>query len=138
MAAVAGYSIWPSLINESPGASVIGSIMPRTNWRLVNRLRLSGLLAGEPPPPDETELLYKYARLPPDEAAQRFISHMKRYYYPNLSEEKIREILTRGDGRFWRVTHDNPSDQEYLFGWAFNILSSWEARDFDVAKNRRG
>jgi hypothetical protein len=46
------------------------------------------------------------------------VSHVKRYYYPNLPEEKIREVHMRGDGhRLWRVAQDNPVEQEYPFGW---------------------
>jgi hypothetical protein len=136
MPAGSGYSIWPSLIDESPGGSLIGKAMPRTNWLLVNRFRMSGLLRGEPPPPDEAGLLHDYGRLPPAEAVQRFVSHVKRYYYPNLSEEKIREVLTRGDGRFWRTAEDNLAEQEYLFSWALDQLVNWETRDFDVPKDR--
>src|SRR5260370_785654 len=36
-----GYSIWPRLVVESAGGSVVGSIMPRTNWLPVNRLDLA-------------------------------------------------------------------------------------------------
>ena len=36
-----GYSIWPHLIDESAGGSLVGWLMPRTNWLLVNRLDLS-------------------------------------------------------------------------------------------------
>jgi hypothetical protein len=136
VAADAGYSSWPAFIDESPGGAVIGSLMPRTNWLLVNRFRLSGLLRGEPPPPDEGGLLHEYARAPTAEAAERLVRHVKRYYYPNLPDERIREVLTRGDGRFWRVAQDNRVEQEYLFGWELDILVNWETRDFEVPKNR--
>jgi len=136
VAANAGYSLWPALIDESPGGALIGTFMPRTNWLLVNRFRLSGLLQGEPPPPDEGGVLYEHVRAPPGEQIGRLVAHVKRYYYPQLSEEKIREVLSRGDGRFWRVAEDHPDDQEYVLGWALDILVNWETRDFDVAKSR--
>ena len=79
-----GYSIWPRLVDESPGASIVGWLMPRTNWLLVNRLNLS-----------------------------------------------------RGDNRFWRAATSNDGEQEFLLGWALDILINWESRDFDVAKNRQ-
>jgi len=136
VAANAGYTLWPALVDESPGGAVVGSIMPRTNWLLVNRLRLSGLLSGDLPPPDEGQLLHDYARLPNDQALARLAAHLKRYYHPELPEEKIREVIGRGDGRFWRAAQDNPAEQEYLFNWELGILMSWEAREFDVAKSR--
>jgi hypothetical protein len=136
VAANAGYSAWPPLVDESPGGAVLGAIMPRTNWLLVNRLRLSDLLHGEPPPPDEGGILSDYVRAPPDEQIGRLVGHVKKYYYPDLSEEKIREVLSRGDGRLWRVAEDHPDNQEYLLGWVLDILMSWETKDFDVAKSR--
>jgi hypothetical protein len=49
-----GYSIWPRLVDESPGGSLVGWIMPRANWLLVNRLRLAELFqARAPAPPNE-------------------------------------------------------------------------------------
>src|SRR6478672_8911223 len=35
---------FPPLIDESPGRSLVGNVMPRTNWLLVNRLRTSEFL----------------------------------------------------------------------------------------------
>jgi hypothetical protein len=131
-----GYSRIPALIDESPGGSLLASVMPHTNWLLVNRLRQSGLLRGKPPPPDEVSMLDGYMRAPPGERTGRLVAHVRKYYYPELSEEKIREILSRGDDRLWRIVEDNAVEQEYLLGWVLDILLSWEARDFDVAKDR--
>ena len=61
------------LVDESPGGAVLGTIMPRTNWLLVNRLRLSDLLHGEPPPPDEGGILSDYVRAPPAEQIGRLV-----------------------------------------------------------------
>jgi hypothetical protein len=139
MAANAGYSIWPSLIDESPGSSILGSIMPRTNWLLVNRLRLAQLFQGRASaPPNEEQMLYEEVHVPAaEQQLQRLVAHVKKYHYPNLSEAKIAEVLSRGDNRYWRVSETGEGEQEYLLGWMLDILIDWETRDFDVAKDRK-
>ena len=136
MAADAGYSPWPKLVDESPGGSLLGTIMPRTNWLLVNRLRLSELLHGNLALPGETEMLSDDLHAPPGERTGRLVAHVMKYYYPDLPQEKIREILARGDERLWRQAEHNPDEQEYLMGWLLNSLVSWETSDVEVAKNR--
>jgi hypothetical protein len=131
-----GYSMWPSLIDESEGGSLLGSVMPRTNWLLVNRLRLSEFLSGTPAPDGEAEMLHEDLRAPPGERADRLAAHVKKYYYPDLPEEKIREILARGDGRLWRIAEPHEGEQDELMGWMLGGLMSWEARNFDIAKSR--
>ena len=73
---------------------------------------------------------------PTAEVTGRLVNHVKRYYFPQLPEEKIGEVLSRGGGRLWRVAQDNPFEQEYLLGWVLDILLSWETANFDVAKSR--
>ena len=136
MAADAGYSPWPKLVDESPGGSLLGTIMPRTNWLLVNRLRLSELLHGNLALPGETEMLSDDLHAPPGERTGRLVAHVMKYYYPDLPQEKIREVLARGDERLWRQAEHNPDEQEYLMGWLLNSLVSWETSDVEVAKNR--
>jgi hypothetical protein len=136
MAADAGYSPWPPLVDESPGGSLLGTIMPRTNWLLVNRLRLSELLRGNTSLPGETEMLADDLKAPPGERTGRLVAHVKKYYYPDLPEEKIREVLARDNDRLWRLAERNPDEQEYLMGWMLNNLVSWETNDFEVAKSR--
>jgi hypothetical protein len=138
MAADAGYSMWPSLIDESPGSSILGSIMPRTNWLLVNRLRLAQLFQGQATaPPNEEQMLYEAVHAPPAEQLQRLVAHIKKYHYPDLSEATIAEILSRGDNRYWRASETGEGEQEYLLGWMLDILIDWETRDFDIAKDRK-
>jgi hypothetical protein len=74
---------------------------------------------------------------PPGERTDRFVAHVKKYYYPDLPEEKIREVLSRGDDRLWRQAERNPDEQEYLMGYMLNILINWETREFEVAKSRQ-
>jgi hypothetical protein len=133
-----GYSIWPNLVDESPGASIVGWLMPRTNWLLVNRLNLSNFFqARAPAPPNEEMMIDAALKAPPDERLGRIVAHLKKYNYPQLSEAQITEILSRGDNRFWRAATSNDGEQEFLLGWALDILINWESRDFDVAKNRQ-
>src|SRR4029077_10656048 len=58
MARDQGYSIWPRFIDESPGGSLVGFLMPRTNWLLVNRLDLSAFFRSRSKAPanDEAQL----------------------------------------------------------------------------------
>jgi hypothetical protein len=133
-----GYSIWPRLVDESPGASIVGWLMPRTNWLLVNRLNLSNFFqARAPAPPNEEMMIDAALKAPPDERLERIVAHLKKYNYPQLSEAQITEILSRGDSRFWRAATSNDGEQEFLLGWALDILINWVSRDFDVAKNRQ-
>ena len=115
------YSIWPSLIDESPGSALLGTVMPRTDWLLVNRFRLSEFLRGKPAPPDEDEMLDDDLHAPPAERTGRLVAHVRKYYYPELSEEKIREVLSRGDDRLWRQAERHPGEQDYLMGWMLDI-----------------
>jgi hypothetical protein len=133
-----GYSIWPRLVDESPGASIVGWLMPRTNWLLINRLNLSNFFqARAPAPPNEEMMIDAALKAPPNERLGRIVAHLKKYNYPQLSEAQITEILSRGDNRFWRAATSNDGEQEFLLGWALDILINWESRDFDVAKNRQ-
>ena len=138
MAANAGYSAWPALIDEAPGSSLLGSIMPRTNWLLINRLRLAQFFQGRAPaPPEEEAMLYDAVNAPAAEQLPRLVEHVKKYHYPELSDANIAEILSRGDNRYWRATESGEGEQEYLLGWMIDILMNWETRDFDVARDRK-
>jgi len=133
-----GYSALPSLVDESPGASLLGSLMPRTNWLAVNRLRMAEFFRGRTPsPPNEEAMLYDAVNAPAAEQLPRLVEHVKKYHYPELSDANIAEILSRGDNRYWRATESGEGEQEYLLGWMIDILMNWETRDFDVARDRK-
>jgi hypothetical protein len=136
VAADNGYSVWPSLVDESPGSALLGTVMPRTNWLLVNRLRLSEFLRGQPSPPGESKMLYDVLHAPPGERLQRLVVHVRKYYYPDLSEAEISEVLSRGDDRFWREAEHHEGEQEDLVGWMLNILVGWETGTVDIVKSR--
>ena len=38
---------WPRLVDGSAGGSLVGMVMPRTNWLLVNRLDLAAFFAPD-------------------------------------------------------------------------------------------
>lgn len=134
-----GYSIWPALVDESPGSSIVGTLMPRTNWLLINRLRLAQFFQGRSPaPPNEEQMLYDEVHAPPAERLQRLVAHIKKYHYPDMPEAKIAEVLSRGDNRYWQIADAKKGgEQEYLLGWMIDILLNWETRDFEVAKDRK-
>jgi hypothetical protein len=82
-------------------------------------------------------MLHDAAHAPPSEQLPRLVAHVKKYHYPDLSEAKIAEVLSRGGNRYWRVGDHSECEQEYLLGWMIDILMHWETRDFDVAKDRQ-
>jgi len=137
MAPDQGYSIWPRLIDESPGGSLVGFFMPRTNWLLVNRLDLAAFFRSRSKAPANDEaMLYSAVTAPAEERLKRIVAYAKTYHFPELSEERITEVLARGDNRFASIALPHDGEQEYLLDWMFDTLMSWEARDFEVAKSR--
>jgi hypothetical protein len=125
-----GYhdGLLPPLVDESAGGSILGRIMPNTNWLLVNRLRLSEVLRGNKPIPGEFDRLYDIAHGPAAERVPAIVAHMKKYYYPDMSEQKLTEIFSRGGDRFWQAFEKRPHDQEYLMGWLLDLMVSAEIR----------
>ena len=135
-----GYSSWPRFMDVSPGSSIVGSILPRTNWLLVNRLNLADLFKPGPqaaPPPNEEALIYDAVTASADQRVQRLAAHIKKYRYPALSEARIAEILSRGDSRFLDIALPHDGEQDYLMGWALDILMSWETGTWPVASSRQ-
>jgi SGNH hydrolase-like domain, acetyltransferase AlgX len=138
VAANQGYSIWPRLLDESPGGSLIGSIMPRTNWLLVNRLDLSEFLGSQSKaPPNATEILYAAITAPPDERLKRLVAYVKTYHFPEVPEERIAEILSRGNNRFLDIALPHDGEQEYLLDSMVPPLISWETWNFKVPATRQ-
>lgn len=133
-----GYSAWPRLIDESPGGSILGWVMPRTNWLLVNRLKLAEFFRGRPPgPPGEEAMIDEAVHASDGEPLGRLVDHVKKYRAPHLPEAQIAEILSRGGGRYWRAAGPGGEEHEYLLGWMLDILMKWETSKFDVARDRQ-
>ena len=116
-------SAWvPPLVDESPGRSIVGRLMPHTNWLLVNRLRLSEFLSSNEPIPGEFEALQQIVKEPKAEALAKLAQHMKRHYFPGVPEQRLLEILSRGDGRLIDLFAARQDDREYLAGWLPNLI----------------
>jgi hypothetical protein len=122
----------PPLVDESPGAALLGNVMPRTNWLLINHLRMSEALRGNKPIPDENRTLNSIVRGPPEQRVPGLVQHMKRYYYPDLSEERLTEILARGGESFWQLFET----REALQGWMVNLLVATEINDIPINRIR--
>ena len=126
----------PPLVDESPGAAVLGNVMPRTNWLLINRLRMSEALRGNKPIPDENRTLDSIANGPPEQRIPRLVEHMRRYYYPEVSEERLNEIFSRGGVGFWKPFKKGGPDQEVLQGWLVNLMVAAEVQDYPLLSIR--
>lgn len=133
-----GYTMWPRLVDESPGGAIVGTVMPRTNWLLVNRLDLADFFRSRVKAPQSDEaLLFEAVTAPPAERLKKIVSYVKTYHFPDVPEEKLRELLARGDQRFIDIARPQQGpEQEYLLDWMFDTLLSWETSDFEVARNR--
>lgn len=138
MAPDQGYSAWPRWIDESAGGSLVGSVMPRTNWLLVNRLGRAAFFRSRSTAPATSEAtLFDAVTAPAEERLRRIVSHVRTYHAPNVPEERLAEILSRGDNRLFDIaTPRGQGEQEYLMDWMLGTLMSWEARDFEVAASR--
>ena len=133
MAPDQGYSEWPRWIDESPGGSLVGRVMPRTNWLLVNRLNLAAFFRSTAPANSEATL-FDAVTAPAEERLKRIVSYVKTYHTPNVPEDRLAEILSRGDNRLLDIAlPKQQGEQEYLMDWMFGTLLSWEAREFEVA-----
>jgi hypothetical protein len=141
MPAHTGYNdeLLPPFVNESPGGSMLGPVMPRTNWVVVNRLRLSEALAGNRPIPDEFETVNAIVHGPPQLRIPNLVRHVKRYYHPDIDEAKLTEILSRGGDKFWDDLRRRPIGEEYLMGWLLNLIVWAEMNDEpDLARQESG
>ena len=121
-----GDGLLPPLIDESPGRSLVGRIMPRTNWLAVNRLRQSEFLKGNKSVVGEIETLLGIARGAPEKRVPLLVQHMRRHYFPDVPEGRLVEILSRGDSGFWSNFAARPRNEEYLMGWLLYLMIASE------------
>jgi hypothetical protein len=132
-----GYSAWPKFIDESAGGSLVGLVMPRTNWLLVNRLDLAAFFRSRAKAPPNDELkLYEAVTSGPAERLRRTVEYVRTYHFPDLSEERVSDVLGRGDQRFLALATPHEGEQEYLLDWMFDSLMSWETGSFEVPARR--
>lgn len=130
------FGAWlPPPIAELPLPSMLGGIAPRTTWLTVNRLGLSEFGGGNKSIDGEFTQLNEWVDLPPAERLDRIAGHVKRYYYPNLSDATIREILSRGDDQFWTAFAKRPADREFLAGWLLSNMVDWETGQWPMPRD---
>jgi hypothetical protein len=113
-------------IAELPLPSLLAGPAPRTTWLAVNRLGLSEFGRNNKIIDGEFAQLNEWLKLPADQRLYRVVQHLKRNYYPELSEEPIREILSRAGDKFWTAFARPHPDQEFLAGWLLSGMIDWE------------
>src|SRR4029453_15090599 len=79
--------------------------------------------------------LNEWLKLPADERLERAGQHLKRNYYPRLSEETIREILARDGGRFWTAFDKPAPDRQFLAGWLLSGMVDWETGTWRIPRD---
>jgi hypothetical protein len=122
----------PALAEELPVPSIMGTIAPRTDWLVSNRLGLSEMGRGNKDIPGENELLSDWAEKPTPELTARVARHMKQYYYPKLSEETIGEILSRGGEPVRAALAERKADRQTLAGWLISGIIDWETGTWPI------
>lgn len=122
-------------IAERPLPSLLGTVAPRTTWLAVNRLGLSEVGQGAPRTPNELALLNDWVQRPPTERLDLISRYVHDYYQPGVALDTIREILSRGDGRFWTAFEKRPIDREYLPGWLPSGMVNWETGTWEMARD---
>lgn len=124
----------PPLVNESPGGSLLGRIMPRTDWAVVNGLGLSNFFRANKLIPNERATLDSIVAEPQPRRLSDLVQHMRKYYFPDVSDERLTEILSRGGDAFWTAFRPRSQDREYLDGWLPQLMISAELIDRPVNK----
>jgi hypothetical protein len=105
---------------------LLGSIAPHATWQIVNALRLSGASKGGKYAPNEHEIITEALARPRAEGLPMLVKLMHGYYFPQLPESRIEEVLARGGDRFWAEFKPRRFDREYLQGWILDGLISME------------
>jgi hypothetical protein len=113
-------------VAELPAPSLLGNIAPHTTWQVVNALRLSGAAKGGKYAPNEHEAITEALAKPRAEGLPLLVKLMHRYYFPELPEAKVEEVLARGGDRFWSAFAPRRFDREYLQGWILDGVISME------------
>lgn len=122
-------------IAELPLPSLLAGPAPRTAWLAVNRLGLSEFGRKSKVVDGEFAQLNEWLKLPADERLDRIVQHLKRNYYPKLSEEVIREILSRAGDRFWTAFTGPRPDQEFLAGRLLSGMIDWETGNWPMPRD---
>jgi hypothetical protein len=124
----------PPLVDESPGGSLLGRIMPRTDWAVVNGFDLSDFFRGNKLIPNERATLDSIVAEPQPQRISGLVGHMHKYYFPDLSDERLTEILSRGGDAFWKAFRPRGQDREYLDSWLPQAMITAELLDNPVKR----
>jgi hypothetical protein len=130
-----GDRLLPPLIDELPEPSLLGEVAPRLTWLAVNRLRLSEAGRASKPIPGESTMLNGLIDKPLAERLNLLIQHMKKYYFPGVSERTLREILSRGGENFWSAFERSGDDRQYLAGWVLDGMITWELANWQTPRD---
>jgi hypothetical protein len=122
-------------IAELPLPSMLAGPAPRMTWLTVNRLGLSEFGGNNKVIDGEFAQLNEWVKLPADQRLDRIAQHLKQNYYPSLSQETIREILARGDGRFWTAFDKPGANREFLAGWLLSGMVDWETGTWKMPRD---
>lgn len=125
----------PPLIDELPSPSLLGTVAPRTTWLLANRLGSLEIARANKDIPGEFAMLNEWAAQPSAERFERIVRHMKTYYYPGVSEDTIREILSRGGNGLAAAAMKRGPDREYLAGWLLSTIIEWETAKWEIPRS---
>ncbi|MBM3647602.1 MAG: SGNH/GDSL hydrolase family protein [Alphaproteobacteria bacterium] len=129
------FGSWPPPIAELPLPSLLGAIVPRTTWLVVNRLGLSEFGRGNPGIDGEFAMLNEWLDLPAADRLDRTARHMRQHYFPKLPDGAIREILSRGNDRLWTAFDKRANDREFLAGWLLRGMIDWETGQWTMPRD---
>jgi hypothetical protein len=132
------YSAWPELIDENAGGSLLGWLMPRTNWLVVNRLRLAEVFPKKRiGPPGEEEMLFDAISKPPEsDGLARLVDHLRKYRFPELSGAQVSDIVGAGEQRLLRTAAHQTAEPEFMLPWMVDALVANTVATYDVPTNR--
>lgn len=131
------YSILPDLIDENAGGSLLGWLMPRTNWLVVNRLQLAEVFPKKRiGPPGEEEMLFDAVSKPPEsDGLARLVAHLRKYRFPELPEARIADIVGAGDQRMLRTTAHQTAEPEFMLPWMIDALVANTVATYEIPSN---
>ena len=83
--------------------------------------------------PNEHETITGALARPRAEGLPILVKMMQRYYFPELTEAQVEEVLARGGDRFWSAFVPRRFDREYLQGWILDGVISMETGKHHLA-----
>jgi len=84
--------------------------------------------------PNERATLDSIVAEPQSQRISDLVQYMHKYYFPDLSDERLTEILSRGGDKFWARFHPRSQDRENLDGWLPQAMINAELTDNPVKR----